>query len=208
VTTTYFVTDVEMDGPDPARNSMMSFATVACSPERGIIESFEAVLQPRPGHEPDAQTIAWWKSQPEAYKAATKNPRDPKDVMNEYADWIETFPEMRVFAAKPLLLDGPWIDEYLKAYVSSRILTGPFKWRKMFDDFGLDLPSFLGGLFGWPAANWSRNTDLTPAWWRGNRMHTHRAIDDATGYANMLLTALKISAEREANPHDFARHLT
>ena len=42
---------------------------------------------------------------------------------------------------------------------------------------------------------------------RGGAMfHTHRAIDDATGYANMLLKAVKISTERDRHPLDFARH--
>jgi 3' exoribonuclease, RNase T-like len=205
-TAIYFVTDIEADGPNPSKNSMLSFATVACAADRGIIDSFEAVLKPRVDRISDAGVMDWWKTQPEAYKRATENPRDASTVMNEFADWIERHDGFRIFASCPLGLDSGWIDEYLKTYVSTRIFNGPFKWRKLFHEFGVDIPSFLGGLFGWPAASWSKNRDAIPAEWRGNVKHTHRAVDDATGYAHLLLNALRMSAERAPHPQDFTRN--
>ena len=205
-TATYFVTDIEADGPDPARHSMLSFATVACTPEAGIIGSFEAVLVPRGDRLQDKVTMDWWKTQPEAYEATTTNARDAKIVMKEFADWVETFESYRIFAASPLLLDASWIDEYLRTFVGTRIFRGPFKFRRVFDGSGLDIPTYFAGLFGWPAERHDELIHKTPAWWRGNQLHTHRAIDDATGYANMLLNAVAISAARERHPNDFARN--
>ena len=204
--TTYFVTDIEADGPDPAKNSMLSFATVACSEERGIIDSFEAVLRPRTDRATHAETMVWWKTEPEAFEAATTDPRAASTVMNEFADWVETYPAPRIFAASPVLFDGGWIDEYLKTYVATRIFNGPFKWRRLFDGNGLDIPSFLGGLFGWPAERFDEMIHQAPDSWRGKIKHTHRAIDDATGYANILVNALRMNAARPIDSNDFARN--
>lgn len=204
----FFVTDIEADGPSPAEHSMMSFATVACTQQAGIIDSFEAVVAPRKDRAQDSFTMDWWKTQPEAYKAATDNPRDAKAVMEDFADWVDGFAGYRIFASSPLLLDAGWIDEYLRTFVGTRIFRGPFKFRRVFDGSGLDIPTYFAGLFGWPAEDADRLIHATPASWRGDVKHTHRAIDDATGYANMLLNALKISAERDRHPLDFARHAT
>lgn len=203
---TYFVTDIEADGLDPSKNSMLSFATVACSRERGIIDSFEAVLEPRADRTPDKDVMDWWRTQPEAYAEATKSPRPGADVVAEFADWVESHPAPRIFASNPLMLDGSWIDEYLRAFAGTRLAIGPLKLRRVFDGYGLDIASFIAGLFDWRADQMWALVDEAPAWWRGNVKHTHRAIDDATGYAHLLLKALAISAGRERHPRDFARH--
>ena len=203
---TYFVTDIEADGPDPAKNSMLSFATVACSQEHGVIDCFEAVLHPRADRHTHAETMAWWKTQPMAFKAATADPGAPSAVMNEFANWVEKHSAPRIFAASPVLFDGGWIDEYLKTYVTTRIFNGPFKWRRLFDGNGLDIPSYLGGLFGWPAERFDEMVHQAPDSWRGKIKHTHRAIDDATGYANILLHALRMNSARPIDSNDFARN--
>ena len=47
--TTFVVTDVELDGPSPLRNSMLSFASVAIDGRGAVLDQFEAVLTPRAG---------------------------------------------------------------------------------------------------------------------------------------------------------------
>ena len=98
-TTTFVVTDIEADGPNPRRSSMLSFAAVAVD-ARGIrLGEFEAVLTPRPDRQPDETTMAWWATQPEAWKAATEGAAPPEIVMPRFADWVESLPGFRVFAA-------------------------------------------------------------------------------------------------------------
>ena len=123
----FFVTDIEADGPSPAQHSMLSFATVACTQQDGIIDSFEAVMVPRKDRTQDSFTMDWWKTQPEAYKAATSDARNAKTVMEEYADWVDGFAGYRIFASSPLLLDAGWIVEYLRAFVGTRIFQGPIQ---------------------------------------------------------------------------------
>ncbi|MDP8995571.1 MAG: 3'-5' exoribonuclease [Pseudomonadota bacterium] len=203
--TTYFVTDIEADGPEPARNSMLSFGTVACSIERGIIDQFYAVLKPRNDRISHPEVMTWWKTQPEAYAEATRESRDAEEVTHEFAAWVESFDGNRVFAAAPLSFDGAWIDEYFRTYLSTRLAVGPLSQRRIFSGYGLDLPSYMSGLFGWNPATASQNLGQAPAWMRGNVVHSHKAIDDALGYAHILLNAIQISGKRGALPQDYMR---
>ena len=67
----------------------------------------------------------------------------------------------------------------------------------------MKMPSFMGGLFGWPYGDWLKN-DFPPDW-LGYVEHTHRAIDDARGYANILSRLLSIAATQSRKPEDFRR---
>lgn len=106
------MTDVELDGPWPGVHSMRSFASVAVSLDGTEHGRFEAVLEPLPGTAPDAKTMEWFQTQPEAWQAATTDPESVPDVMARYVDWLKTLPRPRTFAAFPMSLDGPWIDYY------------------------------------------------------------------------------------------------
>ena len=81
----YVSTDVEADGPIPGPNSMLSFASAAFTADKTLVGTFEANLTLLPGAEGDPKTMAWWQSQPEAWAACRKDPRDPAIVMPEYA---------------------------------------------------------------------------------------------------------------------------
>lgn len=133
---TYVVTDVELDGPWPGVNSMRSFASVAVTANGIEHGRFEAVLEPLPGTSPDARTLEWFATQPEAWAAATGDPEPVVPVMEQYVAWVQGLPWPRMFAAFPLALDGIWMD-----YCD----------------------------------------------WFGNVEHTHKAIDDTVGYANLLV---------------------
>ncbi|BCH21343.1 DNA polymerase III subunit epsilon [Mesorhizobium sp. L-8-3] len=200
---TYVVTDIEADGPDPQSNSMLSFASVAVDGSAAIVGEFEAVLAPRPDRSHNLETTAWWAGYPEAFRAATTDPRPAEAEMRRFAGWVEGLPGPRVFVARPLIFDGAWIDEYLKSFLGIRLLSSPFPGPKLFDGPGIDLPSFMGGLFGWPYGDWLKN-DFPPDW-LGHVEHTHRAIDDARGYANILSRLLSIAATQSRKPEDFRR---
>ncbi|HVW91999.1 MAG TPA: 3'-5' exoribonuclease [Devosia sp.] len=182
---TFVVTDIEADGPNPRRSSMLSFASIAIDAEGNRYGEFEAVLSPRPDRQPDADTMAWWATQPEAYRAATENAQPPELVMPRYADWVESLPGFRVFAAAPMIFDGLWMDEYLDVFAGTRVLGGPFKTRQIFRGGGVCLYTMAGTLRGAPYMRWGMQR--VPAEWYGNIVHTHRAIDDARGFANVLV---------------------
>ncbi len=187
----YVVTDVELDGPVPGRHSMLSFASVAITPNGQQHGEFEASLGQLDGASPDAETIAFWEAQPEAYAAATRNPEPPGAVMNRFVDWVRSLAGDAIFAAHPLALDGPWIDFYLQRFTQERLSEGPWRPQRLFRSPPLCLMSFAAGRLRWPT--WTCDVDRYPADWLGDHEHTHEAIDDARGYAHLLVTLMSKS---------------
>jgi len=188
--TIYIVTDVEIDGPTPGKNSMMSFASVATNAGGVEIDVFEAVLAPLNGASPDPLTIEWFQSQPEALAAATTNPQAPEEVMSRYVSWIRNLQGKPIFTSHPLALDGPWIDFYLQHFAGTKLLEGPWIEGRLFYDAEFCLKSFAAGRLGWPLSR-CKPEHYDPAW-MGNQPHTHKAIDDARGYANLLRYLLSL----------------
>jgi hypothetical protein len=190
--TTFVVTDIEADGPSPLASSMLSFASVACDVGGTVLGEFEAVLEPRSDRSPSPDTMAWWATQPEAWKAATANPEPPEVVMPRYADWVESLPGFRVFVAAPIIFDGLWMDHYLETYAGTRVLGGPFTSRQIFRGGGVCLYTMAGTLRGAEYLKWGMQR--VPPEWYGHIEHTHRAIDDARGFANVLARLFEISS--------------
>lgn len=193
--TTFVVTDIEADGPNPAESSMLSFASVACDVTGKVVGEFEAVLAPRPDRQPSPDTMAWWETQPEAWAHATENPEPPETVMPRYADWVDSLPGYRVFAAAPLIFDGLWMDHYLWTFAGTRVLGGPFKSRQIFRGGGVCLYTMAGAMRGAEYLKWGMHR--VPAEWYGNIVHSHKAIDDARGFANVLAKLFSISQDLE-----------
>lgn len=192
---TFIVTDIETDGHSPLRNSMLSFASVAVGYDGTIHGEFESVLERRPERESAPETMEWWKGFPEAYKAATTNPQPPKTEMLRYADWLETMPGNRVFAAAPIMFDGPWIDHYLDTYADTRALGGPYTGRQLFRGGGVCLYTMAGTMRGQDYLNWGMQR--APASWYGDIPHSHKAIDDARGFANVLIKLFELNGQLE-----------
>lgn len=195
----YFVTDIECDGPSPLKNSMLSFATVVVREDGELCGEFEAVLQPRADKQSDARTMQFWEAHPDAWSAATLNPEPPSQVMNRFAAWVERYSGKRSFAARPVAFDGIWIDHYLREFTDSYLLDVPYWGRCIFTAGALDIGTYISGIFG--------RTDLVageiPRSWLGDHEHTHRAIDDARGYAALLSRLLRLAAQQPPHPEDF-----
>lgn len=197
----YFVTDIEADGPNPLRNSMLSFASVVVRDDGRLCGEFEAVLEPMPDRQANPATMAWWGTQPEAWKAATENAVDPAVEMRRFTDWVGSFDGRRGFAARPLLFDGLWIDQYLRMFSREDIFGVSFWGSTLFDGQAMDIDSYAMGIFGRTAvANRGRPP---PAEWLGHVEHTHRAIDDARGYANLLSRLFTIARQTPDHPGDY-----
>jgi hypothetical protein len=189
--TTFVVTDIEADGPSPIGSSMLSFASVACDVTGKVLDEFEVVLEPRSDRKPHPDTMAWWQTQPDAWKAATENPEPPETAMPRYANWVENLPGFRVFAAAPMIFDGIWMDHYLETYAGVRVFGTPVKTRQIFRGGGVCLYTMAGTLRGAEYLKWGMQR--VPADWYGHIEHTHRAIDDARGFANVLAKLFAIS---------------
>ncbi|MEV4351351.1 exonuclease [Actinoplanes sp. NPDC049596] len=190
----YVVTDIEADGPWPGANSMLSFASVAVDGNGNEVGEFETVLEPLPGAAANPDTYAWFQTFPEAWAAATEDPRPVAAEMTRFADWVKGLPGPCVFTANPLAFDGGWIDYYLRRFTRYGVVQGPYEKDMLFEvRSGLCLRSYTAAVTGRPVTEVAPR-DL-PAEWFGHVEHTHRAIDDARGYAHLLRTLFTM-AER------------
>ena len=187
------MTDVELDGPWPGINSMRSFASVAVTADGVEHGRFEAVLEPLPGTAPDAATMAWFATQPGAWEAATRDAQPVVRVMERYVSWLQDLPWPRMFAAFPLALDGIWMDHYLRRFTPYGIRQGHHEEERLFVGGGLCLRSYAAAVTGESAG--IVDVDTLPSAWFGEVGHTHRAIDDTVGYANLLVELFRRSRQ-------------
>lgn len=179
----YVSTDVETDGPIPGPNSMLSFGSAAFAADGRVLGTFEANLRTLSGAYPDARTMAWWKTQPEAWAACRENTREPADVMPEYVAWVKALPGTPVFVAYPAGFDFLFVYWYLIRFTGE----SPFSFS------ALDMKTLAMAALG---CEYRRATKANmPRAWFSDRPHTHRALDDALGqgelFCNMLAAARK-----------------
>lgn len=194
----YVVTDIETDGPWPGPNSMRSFASVAVSLDGTEHGRFEAVLEELPGAAPSPKTLEWFQTIPEMWSAATDNPEPIVDVIARFVKWVKDLPGPSMFAASPLAFDGGWIDFYLRRFTSYGVVQGPYEEDALFDGPGLCIRSYAAAATGRPVAEMAPSK--LPSEWFGDVDHTHRAIDDALGYANLLVTLAASAAAAPSLP--------
>lgn len=180
----YVVTDCEFDGPTPGLNSMLSFGSVAVAADGSNIGEFEAVLEPLDGAVADPDVMGFWLRHPNAWAAATSNPKSASNVIADFVGWVRSFNGQPIFAAHPVSLDGPWLDYYLRRFTGRPLLEGPWIADRLFRHAPLCLMSMVAG--GTGREHWHCDAKTYPAEWLGDVEHTHRAIDDARGYANLL----------------------
>src|SRR4051794_28063310 len=101
----YVSTDVESDGPIPGPHSMLSFASAAYLPDKTLVATFEANLELLPGAQGHPDTMAWWKTQPEAWAACRQDLQAPERAMPAYVAWLRALPGKPVFVGYPVAFD-------------------------------------------------------------------------------------------------------
>lgn len=172
--TVYVVTDIEADGPVPGIHSMLSFASLAYTTSGTFLESFEANLNPLADAIADPDTMEWWSKRPETWAEVTANQSEPSEVMRSFERWLDSLPGEPVLVAHPAPFDYMWMAWYAWKFLGKRKLG----WT------GLDIKSYAMATLNW---NFDRceTTHYDPAW-LGLCEHSHRAIDDARGYANLF----------------------
>ena len=169
---------------------MRSFASVAVDEAGCVLDQFEARLFELPDAVPDAGTLEWLRALPDVWAELQRDPKPAGEVMTSFVAWLRALPMRAVFVANPLIFDAVWIDWYLRRFAGVRLHCGPYGGEHLFLGTGVDLPSLVMGTLGWPyeRCRWTNY----PAQWFGGQSHTHKAIDDALGYAHVLSHLLKV----------------
>jgi hypothetical protein len=171
----YVPTDVEADGPCPGLNSMLSFASVAIDPTRGIgkeavLSTFSANLELCPGARPDPDTMDWWRKQPvKIWEAHRANTEKPELAMVGYVAWLESLPGKPIFVGYPAAFDFTWIYYYLHRFAGGK---NPLVRN------AIDVESYAMAFLGEDymavgKRNWPKH------WFDPTLKHNHVAADDA-----------------------------
>jgi len=186
---TYVVIDIETDGMLPGRNSIMSLAAIAADESGAELGMFSANLAPLPDAAPDPNTLSWWWTQPEAWAAATREQELPEVVVVRFVNWVKSLPGDKAIVCHPLLFDGPWLDYYLERFLGLRLFPPPGREERLFVEGGIDVATF---------AMAALNRDLRdcrkgamPAQFQPATPHTHQALDDARGHAEVFFSLLR-----------------
>ena len=80
---------------------------------------------------------------------------------------------------------------YLRRFTPYGLAQGPYEEDKVFDLPGLCIWTYAAAVTGTPPGEY--HPSQLPPDWLGDVPHTHRAIDDALGYANLLVHLLAMS---------------
>jgi hypothetical protein len=180
----FVVVDIEVDGPAVGMHSMLSLAAVATTPHKELGRFYQK-LETLEGAARDPATTAWWDKYPEAWKEAITDPQPVRKVMTDFYDWVTGFGKEPIFVSSPIGLDYTFVSWYLLRFAPRN----PFMNEKN-NIRTLDIRSYVAGKFNFSYDNSSRLkwpeslTKNLPA-------HTHKAIDDAAGYAVVLRGLIK-----------------
>jgi len=189
--TTYVVCDIEADGPIPGPHSMISLGAVAVNKEGYQYGEFEINFLPLENAKPHPVTIKWFTTHaPEAFEYTKLNQVSPKKGMNKFADWLLTLPPPRVMAAHPAPLDFMWINWYIQTFLIDRLEEPPFT-SPFFDSKGqgaFDIKSYAAAVLRKKFTEIHR--DNYPSELHDNTKHSHKAIEDAREYAQLLIKLL------------------
>ena len=174
----YISTDVETDGPIPGPHSMLSFASAAYTADKQLVATFERNLETLPGAEGHPKTMAWWKSQPQAWEACRKDCVPPETAMRDYHDWLTSLPGSKVFVGYPVAFDFLFVYWYLIRFVGD----------SPFSHSALDMKTLAMALLKKPYRESVKKN--MPEKWFDSVPHTHVALDDAIEqgalFCNML----------------------
>jgi hypothetical protein len=159
----WYVVDVEADGPYPPEYSMVCLGAVRL--ERALRTTIYVETRPiSPHYQPEALAVSGFT------RAEHERMGDPADGMTDFVRWIErTNRDGRpTFVSDNLAFDWQWINYYCWTFVGRN----PFGWS------GRRIGDLYAGLQRDAWVRW-KHLRRTP--------HTHNPLDDARGNAEALL---------------------
>jgi hypothetical protein len=163
----YVSVDVEVDGPIPGPHSMLSVGCAAYQLDKTVIGTFSVNLETLPGATGYPLTMAWWKTQPEAWAAHRRDTVPPEKGMADLLAWVRALPGLPVFVGIPATFDFQFVNWYLFKFTGA----SPFRHS------AIDLRTLGMALTN---SNWQSTVkERLPRRWWDPLPHTHVALDDA-----------------------------
>jgi len=139
----YVSIDVETDGPAPGLNSMLALGAAAFADDETELGTWYATLFPWNGACQHPDTMAWWRTQPDAWAEVITGRRQPYDAIRDFTGWCAELADTgRLIAvAWPAAFDFAFVNYYCHAYMDHNPL-----------GFSCcDIRSYANGLAGYPS---------------------------------------------------------
>ncbi|MFN2596014.1 MAG: exonuclease [Pyrinomonadaceae bacterium] len=179
MTEIYVSTDIEADGPVPGLYSMLSFASAAYDARGKLLDTFTANLTTLPGARQHPDTMRWWQTQPEAWKACREDLQQPEEALKNYAAWLKRLPGEPVFVAYPVVFDYMFVQWYLHRFTGA----SPFSF------VALDIKSYAMAVLKVDFLSVVKS-NMPRRWFDDSLPHTHKALDDATEQGSLFCRML------------------
>lgn len=177
---TYISVDIEASGPIPGEFSMLSLGACVVG---DISKTFYVEIKPiNDNYIQEALDVTGF-----SLKEPKKNGTEPKKAMEEFEKWIKTeaAPNSRAVFVSFGTFDWMFVQYYFHRYLD----------RSPIGINGIDMKSYYMGMANcdWKGTTKKRirkrNSQLT-----SNRKHTHNALDDAIGQAELFEKMLKFNS--------------
>ena len=175
---------------------MLSLGFAAFDEDEREVGVFETNLETLEGARGAESVMRWWRTQPEAWTYIRRDPVPPAVGMERCLDWLEGLGSDLVLAAHPLLMDGIWLDWYLRRFCNAAVFRGPFQIRCPFVGAGVDVPSYVQAAL--KMEYFTARPDYPPELLR-DVPHTHKPIDDARGHAALYFSTRRRVRTRETS---------
>lgn len=193
----YLCTSIETDGPCPGPHSMLSLASAAFQRDKTLVSCYTANLETLPDATPDPDTLAWWKSKPDAWAVCRHDPEPIVTVMQEYEEWITHLPGTPIFVGYPAAANFTFVSWYLHRFVG----------HNPFGSNVLDLRSFAMAMLHTPY-HLTKKRKMPARWLTDSTSHTYVALDDALSigalFGHMLDHWKKTKPAKPVIPNEYA----
>lgn len=180
-----FSIDIETNGIVAGINSMISLGAAAMDMDAGqVLASFKVNLQCIPELQVDEDTMRWWKTFPEAYRASTINAVEPALAMERFERWVVGFGiDKPTCAAWKPAFDIGFLRYYAMRYLRHDIFGR--------SGSGLDIKTVTAIALNWKFSETqiSKVPDNLRVGYSGP--HTHDAQEDAIEQGFILCNAAK-----------------
>ena len=174
----YVSTDIEVDGPIPGAHSMLSIGSAAFSQKGKLLSTFSANLATLPGATGHPSNMAWWAEQPDAWAACRQDLQGPKDVMQDYVQWLKDLPGKPVFVGYPAAFDFLFVYWYLMHFIG----------ESPFEHSAIDIRSYAMAILRKPYRE-SGKAHMPERWLDGESL-SHVALEDAIKQGQMFCRML------------------
>lgn len=173
----YISVDIEASGPIPGDYNMLSMGMVAVDDPR---KTFYVELKPIcDGFIPEAMQKVGGLT----LEGLTQTGMDPKLAMERCRDWLASITPSGykpVFVAWPATFDFMWVHWYFIHFLGS----------DPFTHSGVDIRSVAMGKLGWHYDRCGKRA-LADKGFKANTRHTHNALDDAQGQADIFYSLIR-----------------